>query len=120
MTYICSICSLDTANVSGESGKSGAQYLSATNRLFVQWKYNGLQNHGRGFDSLRVCFNHIVKRVFWYVEIPIFQAKGTHQYEKITDHNIGVKSLSVVGANPTGSKLDGSVIEYDIEILYVQ
>ena len=64
--------------------------------------YSGLQNHGWGFDSLRVCFNHIVERDFWYVAIPIFQAKSTRRCEKTTDHNIGVKPLSVDGSNPSG------------------
>ena len=64
--------------------------------------YSGLQNHGWGFGSLRVCFNHIVERDFWYVAIPIFQAKSTRRCEKTTDHNIGVKPLSVAGSNPAG------------------
>ena len=66
--------------------------------------YSGLQNHGWGFNSLRVCFNHIVERVYWQAEIPISQARGTRRCEKITDHNIGVKPLSVAGANPARSK----------------
>ena len=51
---------------------------------------------------LAPLIHHIVKRVFWYVAIPIFQAKSTRRYEKIIDHNIGVKPLSVAGSNPAG------------------
>ena len=46
----------------------------------------------------------IVERVYWQAEIPISQARGTRRCEKITDHNIGVKPLSVAGANPARSK----------------
>ena len=63
----------------------------------------------RWFDST-LRHNHIVERVYWQAEIPISQAKGTSWCEKTTNHNIGVKSLSVAGANPARSKEDGSVI----------
>lgn len=55
------------------------------------------------FDST-LRHNHIVERVYWQAEIPISQARGTRWCEKITNHNIGVKSLSVAGANPARSK----------------